>query len=145
MGNPLFEDSGDMLALDTKVVMNKYAIRTVNAVEEIGQRQFSESVEDRLKIASNKPLSDIVSKNKLALLGTPQTKQRSRSKEQVASLKTHYTLLSRFTRVEFLSIRNICLPRSISAACRRELRDPIEDRKVHRCHVQQKVFSQWGK
>ena len=97
MGNPFFEDSGDMLALDTKVVMNKDAIRTVNAVEEMGQRQFSESVEDRLKIASNKPLSDIVSKNKLALFSTPQTKQRSRSKEQVvASLKTNCTLFSRF-------------------------------------------------
>ena len=47
--------------------------------------------------------------------------------------------------VEFLSIRNICLPRAISAARRRELLDPIEDRKVHRCHVQQKVFSQWCK
>ena len=65
-------------------------------MEEIGQRQFSESVEDRLNIASNKPLSDIVSKNKLALFSTPQIKQRSRSKEQVASLKTNCTLFSRF-------------------------------------------------
>ena len=47
--------------------------------------------------------------------------------------------------VELLSIRNICLHRSISAACRRELRDPREDIKVHRCHVQQNVFSQWSK
>ena len=30
--------------------MNKDAILTVNAVEEIGQRQFSEFVEDRLKV-----------------------------------------------------------------------------------------------
>ena len=82
-----------VLTLDTKVVMNKDAIRTVNAVEEIGQRQYSESVVDRLKIASNKPLSDIVSKNKLALFSTPQIKQRSRSKEQV---KTKCTLFSRF-------------------------------------------------
>ena len=85
MGNPLFEDSGDLLTLDTKVVMNKDAIRTVNAVEEIGQRQFSESVEDRLKIASNKPLSDIVSKNKLALFSTPQTKKREEVKKQGTS------------------------------------------------------------
>ena len=45
--------------------------------------------------ASNKPLSDIVSKNKLALFSTPQEKQRLRSKEQVASLKTICTLFSR--------------------------------------------------
>ena len=44
---------------------------------------------------SNKPLSDIVSKNKLALFSTPHTKQRSRSKEHVASLKTNCTLFSR--------------------------------------------------
>ena len=67
MGNPFLEDSGYMLTLDTKVVMNKDAIQTVNAVEEIGQRQFSEFVEDRLKSASNQPLSDIVSNIKLAL------------------------------------------------------------------------------
>ena len=84
-----------MLTLDTKIVMTKDATRTVNAVEQIGQRQFSEFVEDRLKSASNKPLSDIVSKNKLALFSTHQAKQRSRSKEQVASLKTNCTLFSR--------------------------------------------------
>ena len=76
--------------------MNKDAIRTVNTVEEIGQRQFSEFVEDRLKSAANKPLSDIVSKKNLVLISTPQTKQRSRSKEQFASLKTNCTLFSRF-------------------------------------------------
>ena len=95
MGNPLIEDSGDMLTLDTKVLMNKDAIQTVNAVEEIGQRQFSKFVEDRLKSASNKPLSDIVSTIKLALYSIPQAKQRSRSKEQCASLKTNCTLFSR--------------------------------------------------
>ena len=95
MGNPILEDSGDMLTLDTKVVMNKDAIQTVKAVEEIRQRHFSEFVEDRLESASNKPLSDIVSQIKLALFSIPQAKQRSRSKEQVASLKTNCTLFSR--------------------------------------------------
>ena len=98
MGNPFLEDSRDMLTLDTKVVKSKDAIQTVNAVVEIGQRQFSEFVEDRLKSASNKPLSDIVSKIKPALVSRPipQAKQRSRSKEQVAYLKTNCTLFSRF-------------------------------------------------
>ena len=36
-----------------------------------------------------------MSKNKLALFSTPQAKQRSRSKKQVASLKTNCTLFSR--------------------------------------------------
>ena len=36
-----------------------------------------------------------MSKNKLALFSTPQAKQRSSSKEQVASLKTNCTLFSR--------------------------------------------------
>ena len=91
MGNPFLEDSGYVLTLDTKVVMNKDAI--------YGQCQFSEFVEDRLKSASNNHkicvLSDIVSKNKVALLSTPQAKQRSRSKEQVEFLKTNGSLFSR--------------------------------------------------
>ena len=37
-----------------------------------------------------------MSKNKLAVFSTPQAKQRSRSKEQVASSKTNCTLFSRF-------------------------------------------------
>ena len=82
MGNPFLEDNGDMLTLDTKLVMNKDAIQTVDAVEEIGQRQFSEFVEDMLKSASNKPLSDIVSNIKLALFSIPQAKQRSRSRNK---------------------------------------------------------------
>ena len=122
MGNPFLEDNGDILTLDSKGVTNKDAIRTVNAVELIGQRQFSESVEDRLNIASNKPLSDIVSKNKSALFSTPQTKQRSRSKEQVASLKTNCTLFSRFyiacqarqsNRDSFIEHENQACPQSI--------------------------------
>ena len=95
MGNPFLEDSGNMLTLDTKFVMNKDAIQTVKAVEEIGQRQFSAFVEDRLKSASNKPLSDIVSTIKVELYSIPPAKQMSSSKEQVASLKTNCTLLSR--------------------------------------------------
>ena len=91
MGNPFIEDCVDMLTLDTEVVMNKDAIRTVNTVEDISQRQFSEFVEDRPKSASNKRLSDIVSNNN----STPQAKQRSRSKEQVACLKTNCTLFLR--------------------------------------------------
>ena len=95
MRNPFLEDRGDMLTLYKKVVMKKDAILTVNAVEEIGQHQFSEFVEDRLKSVSNKPLSGIVSTIKLALSCIPQAKQRSRSKEQVAYFKTNCTLFSR--------------------------------------------------
>ena len=94
MGNQFLEDSEDMLTLDTNDVMDKDAIQTVNAVEEIGQCQFSECVEDQLKSASNKSLSDIVSKIKLALFSIPQAKERSRSMGQVASLQTMYPLLS---------------------------------------------------
>ena len=65
-------------------------------MEEIGQRQFSECVEDRLNIDTMSLSGLLDAKNKLALFSTPQTKQRSRSKEQVASLKTNCTLFSRF-------------------------------------------------
>ena len=83
MGNPFLENSGNMLTLDTKVVMSKYAIQTVNAVEEIGQRQYSECVEDMPKSASNKPLSDLVSNITLALFSIFSSK--AEVKKQVTS------------------------------------------------------------
>ena len=64
-----------------------------------------------------------MSKNKLALVSTPQAKQRSRSKEQVASLKTYCTLFSRLymacqarqcNRDSFFEHENQACPPSIS-------------------------------
>ena len=82
----------------TKVVMNKG--RHEQRCDMKGKRSGrdrSTSIQwicgGQAESASNKPLSDIVSNNKL--FNTPQAKQRSRSKEQVASLKTNCTLFSR--------------------------------------------------
>ena len=86
MGNPFLEDSGDMLILDAQVVMNKDSIQTVNATD---------FLEGRLKTASNKPLSGIVSNITLALFSRPRAKQRSRSNELGTYLKTNCTLFSR--------------------------------------------------
>ena len=95
MGSPFLEDSGDMLTLNTKMIMNKDVVETVYTIEDIGKRQYDRYVEERLQSLSNKPLSDIISKNKLPLFSTPHAKQQSKSKAKFASLKTNCTLFAR--------------------------------------------------
>ena len=67
--------------------MNKGALLIVNKVEKICLRHLSDFMEETLKSASNRPLSDIAAKNKLALFSSPHAKQTPRSSEQVAFLK----------------------------------------------------------
>ena len=59
-----------MLTLDTKVVMDKGALPTVNKVEKTCQYHFSDFMEETLKSASNRQLSGIVINHKLALFST---------------------------------------------------------------------------
>jgi hypothetical protein len=95
MDSPFLEDSGEMLSLDSKIIMNKDVVQTVYTAEDIGKRQYANYTKERLQGASNKPLSDILSKNKLPLFSAPHTKQQSKSKEQLTSLKTNCALFSR--------------------------------------------------
>ena len=73
--------------------MNTGDIRTV---VEIGQRQSSEYVGERPKAATASRLSHIVVNNVLALFSTLQANQKSRNKENDASLKTECIFFYRF-------------------------------------------------
>lgn len=95
LGNPFLEDNGDLLAIDTKMIMNKEVIQTVYTVEAKGQAQYCEFVDERLAATPNKPLSVIVSKNKLPLFSVASAKQKSKTKEQITTLKTNCTLFAR--------------------------------------------------
>ena len=96
MGNPFLEDRGDIVTSDTKIIMPKEVVNTINIIEELSDRQYNNFVKERLQNTENdKPLSDIVSKNKLPLFSTPHTKVKSKSQKQFASLKTNCTLFGR--------------------------------------------------
>ena len=48
MGNPFQEDSGDLLALDTKEIMPKEVVESVNKIQNLVQNQYKAFVNDRM-------------------------------------------------------------------------------------------------
>ena len=87
LGNPFLEDNGDLLTLDTKKIMSKEVIQTVNTIEENGKKQYNKFVSERLTATPNSPLSDTISKNNYPLFSKKSRKQQSKIKQQVKSLE----------------------------------------------------------
>ena len=94
-GNPFVEDSGELLTLDTKIIMSKEVIKTIYTVEEIGQTQYRNFLKERLTATTNTPLSVIISKNKLNLFSTVSVKQHSKTQQQITDLKKSNTTFAR--------------------------------------------------
>ncbi len=122
MGNPFLDDGDDLVTLDTKVVMDSSLIQTLQTIESIGQAQYEEFVQERL-VQCEKPLTDTIPKNNLALFVTTPKKFQSRSQHQVASLKTNCALFSRLyiscqsrsgNLTEFFAHENQACPPSLS-------------------------------
>ena len=92
MGNPLLEESNDILVLDTKYIMESVT-GTVRKVETIGQEQYSTFVDERLSKCVT-PVSDPLPKNKLPLFSRPAVKAPSKGKLQLQSMKSDCNLFS---------------------------------------------------
>lgn len=92
MGNPFSEDSGDLLTLDTKDIMDPAVVKTVNSAFSVGQKQYDLFVKERF-VHRSKPITEPIKKNKLPLFARqkPPLKQKS----QLAILKDDCVLFSR--------------------------------------------------
>ena len=95
MGNPFLEDSGDLLTIDTKIIKNKEVVQTVFTIETKGKKQYATFVNERITTAQNKPLSTIISKNKLTMFGAVLPKLISKTKQQITDLKSNCDLFGR--------------------------------------------------
>ena len=122
MGNPFTDDGEVLVTLDTKLVMDHSVVQTLRTVEQLGQTQYSKFVEERL-VRCEKPLSDTIQKNNLALFGTPKKHIPSRVSHQVASLKANCALFSHLyiscqsrsgNLTEFFAHENHACPPSLS-------------------------------
>ena len=87
MGNPFLEDNGDLLTLDTKIIMSKEVIQTINTIEKNGQKQYNSFLSERLSAPQNKSLSKTITKNNYPLFSKVSVKQPSKIKEQVKYLE----------------------------------------------------------
>ena len=94
VGNPFEEDSKDLYALDSKVIMGGHVIQTVKNVVAIGQKQYNTFVEERFE-KRTKEVTTVISKNKLPLLSSPIEQKSEKKKTQVAALKDDCALFSR--------------------------------------------------
>ncbi len=94
MGNPFLENSKDLMVLDTRDIMDASVGETVRNAETLGNEQYEEFVDERL-IQGKVPITEVISKNKLALFSRPPVKRISKQKIQIASLKSDCALFSR--------------------------------------------------
>ena len=93
MGNPFTEDNGDLLTLDTKVIMNSDVVNTVKNVRALGEEQYNRFVKERFEKRS-KSIKELIRKNKLPLF-SDKNKALPKQKAPVTALKDDCSLFSR--------------------------------------------------
>jgi len=122
MGNPFREESQDLLVLHSKVIVDKSVADTVRKLESLGAEQYETFVRERLELQM-KPVTDILTKNRLPLFKHPPIKTKSKDKAQLEALKSDCNLFSRLyvscqTRDgnldQFFSHENQAAPPSLS-------------------------------
>ena len=94
MGNPFLEDNGDLLTLDTKIIMSEEVIETVNTIEKNGQKQFNTFISERITATQNNSLSNTITKNNYPLFSKVLVKKTSKIKQQVKYLEKNVKLFS---------------------------------------------------
>ena len=92
LGKPFLEDSGDLITLNTKDIMEQYSIASVKNVYMLGQEQYALFVQERFE-EPQKTISDPLKKNKLPLFS--QKKNLTKVDHQVAALKEDCSLFGR--------------------------------------------------
>ena len=90
IGNPFKEDSGDLLTLDAKLIMDSEVHKVVANAYTVGQEQYELLVKERF-VDQTKSIKDQKKKNKLQEFTTSPQKQKS----QVATMKENCFLFSR--------------------------------------------------
>ena len=90
IGNPFKDDSGDLLTLDTKLIMDSEVHTIVEKAYTVGQEQYDRFVKERF-VNQTKSIKDPIQKNKLQVF----TKRPQKQKFQVATMKEDSFLFSR--------------------------------------------------
>lgn len=94
MGNPFCENSSDLLVLDSRDLADAAVIDTVNQIEKLGQDQYEAYVSERL-VNQTKNITDPIKRNNLPLFSRPPIREKTRSQQQLSSMKNDCSLFSR--------------------------------------------------
>ena len=93
MGNPFSDTSGDLLVLDTREVVNAAVVDSVQDMKVLGETQCNEFFKTPLMDRTT-ALNDRIEKNNLQLFQWRAEKQKSRTQEQLLSMKHDRNLFS---------------------------------------------------
>lgn len=94
MGNPFGERSSDLLVLDTRDIADVAVVESLNQIEKLGQDQYDTYVSERL-VNHTKPITDLIPRNNILLFSRPPVREKSKSQQQLSSLKNDCSLFSR--------------------------------------------------
>ena len=94
MGNPIAENSKDLLVLDSRDLVDPAVIDTLRQIKSLGQEQYDTYVNERL-VNQTKPITDPIKRNNLPLFSRPPVREKSRAQLQLSSLKNDCSLFSR--------------------------------------------------
>ena len=93
MGNPFLEQSQDLLVLDTKDILEPSVGESVRKADKLGEKQYHNFVKERFN-QCEKPITDVIPKNKLILLSHLPPKPPSKQKMKVTASKNDCNLFS---------------------------------------------------
>ncbi len=92
-GNPFLDNSDELLALDTRNVLNESVVYTVRTAYSLGKDQFAtyfkEVIIDRIR-----SIHEPIKKNLLPLLSRPQVKSKTKQAGKISLLKNDCLVLS---------------------------------------------------
>ena len=94
LGNPFSEDSRDLHALDTKVLMSDEVVATLQSVQNKGKDQYEQFVQTRLQDPSVS-FYDNISKNNITLFKSRSMTSTSKTPPKMRNLKSNVELFSR--------------------------------------------------
>ncbi len=93
MGNPFFEESDELLVLDTRDIADPSVVEAMYVLKKTGQVQYNTFITERL-VQQTKPINDPIKRNNFPLFSRPPVREKSKSKQQLLSLKNDCSLFS---------------------------------------------------
>ena len=93
MGNPFMEESGDLLVLDSRDIVDLKVVETIRNIQKVGQDNFNSFIKDRLENRTTS-LFHPITRNKFPLFSCPPKKSLCKDKDQIVSLKKTCALFS---------------------------------------------------
>ena len=94
MGNPFLEDTDELLALDTRNILDQSVVNTVREVCDLGKLQYSRYCKEVISDLT-RSIHDPIKQNRLPLFSCPRPKAKAKELGKISSLKSDVALFSR--------------------------------------------------